>query len=63
MEKESKRESKRGSARKSKEYSCYSAKTVRIKTAQTSRDNESRCQAHVHHGAKGDASSNRNSNH
>jgi hypothetical protein len=53
MEKESKRESKRGSARKSKEYSCYSAKSVRIKTAETSRVNGSCGKAHVHNGTSG----------
>jgi hypothetical protein len=31
MEKESSREKKRDSARKSKEYSCYSTKSIRIK--------------------------------
>jgi len=57
MEKESNRESKRGSARKSKEYSCYSAKSVRIKTSKNSSVDESRCKTHMRNGASGVAAS------
>lgn len=59
MEKESSREKKRDSARKSKEYSCYSTKSVRIKEENKKNTNDkygSGAQAHVHHGEAGGSS-------
>lgn len=59
MEKESSREKKRDSAKKSKEFSCYSSKSIRIKEEnknKTKDKNGSGAQAHMHHGEAGGAS-------
>lgn len=53
MEKESSREKKRDSAKKSKDYSCYSSKSVRIKEENKNKykdKNGSSAKAHMHHG-------------
>ena len=59
MEKESSREKKRDSAKKSKEFSCYSSKSIRIKEENKNKSNSkngSGAQAHMHHGEAGGAS-------
>lgn len=61
MEKESSREKKRDSAKKSKDYSCYSSKSIRIKEENKNKStsnskNGSGAQAHMHHGETGRAS-------
>jgi len=61
MEKESSREKKRDSAKKSKDFSCYSSKSIRIKEenknkSTPSNKNGSGAQAHMHHSETGGAS-------
>ena len=53
MEKQSAREKKRDSAKRSTEYSCYSSKSILIKEENKKSDKSkdgSSAQAHMHHG-------------